>query len=535
MATSAADIWKGRIDKWLGAYREVEHTHDTARRWYNNHFPTGLMTVNLIFSFGRAMVPQLYFKNPSVNVQIKGELAQASRYLQEVDVELIRQMKIKRTIKKMIVNGYLTGRGVAKLGFANDGEAPEVFDPAALIKPHAPWFLSLLTKNWATEIPPDGDIDDLGWAGMKVSRTRAQLEAIDGAILPEAIDTLPEDDPDATLDLWEIWDRGSGERGLLHEDKWVIDPEPFTVWPFHVLEFNWVPEETLPVSDAELVLKLQAEYNETETQIAEHRRLSIVRALAKKGAINQEERDKLERGQVGALVEVDTAGPLADSITTFAPSIPEALFASKTMVMQDARDVIGFSRNQLGEMQTGSRRTFGEAAIVQQALQIRLDERRDMVADMIEQVMHATNQLVFEKWNADDARRYGGLTDPQVWAALSRIEKDDYTITIVPDSTLPLTKAVQRQNALQLFAALKADPLIDQVELRKILLEGFEGIDPMKLIDMQAAEMMKQVPPMTQPAVMQMASGQSGAMGAPGNRPQPGAGPRPAPARNGGR
>lgn len=402
MATSSAEVWKRRIDKWVEKYHEIEDTHEQARKFYKNEFPRGLTTVNLTFSFGRAMVPQLYFKNPSVTVQIKGELATHSRLLQEVDVELIKQMQIKRTIKKLIISAYLTGRGIGKLGFSEGEEGGRAFDPAALVKPNQPWFLHVLTKNWAHDIPENGDIDDIPWAGMRVSLTEDQIRTRLGRRqMPDALEAavggLAEDDPDDSIHMWEIYDRGEGMRGLMFEGEWVEEAKPFSVWPFYMLDFNWVPEETIPVSDAELILHLQKEYNENETQIHEHRRIAVLKLLARKGVFKAEEQAKLEQGTVGALVEVDTSAPLVEVVTELTPNIPESLLLTKKILQDDARDVIGFSRNQIGEMQGtagSSRRTFGEAAIVQQALQIRLDERRDMVADLIEHVTRAANQQI---------------------------------------------------------------------------------------------------------------------------------------------
>lgn len=486
MATSSPDVWKRRIDVWAAKYKEDgEGVHDEARRFYRNRFPRGLVTVNLVFSFGRSMVPQLYFKNPSVTVIIRGDNAPHSRLLQEADVELIRQMQLKQTLKKMIVSSYLTGRGVGKLGFAAE-DARSPFDPAAMVKPKQPWFLHVLTKNWAHDIAPNGDTDDLRWAGMRVSLNREQLEAHDGLTdhAREELGKLADDDPDDTLDFWEVWDRGAGKQGLLLDDKWAVEPEPFSVWPFYGLEFNWTPEEPIPTSDAELILELQKEYNENETQIHEHRRISVLRLLARKGALKQEERDKLERGVVGALAEVDVGGPLQEAIMALTPEIPSGLFDAKKTLIEDVRDVIGFTRNQIGEFNQ-SRRTASEASIVQQALQIRLDERRDMVADVIEHVVRAANQLIFKHWDATDAKRYAGVTEG--WESLEQIEADDYTVTVIPDSTLPLTKSIQRLQGLELYNALKGDPLTDQLELRKMFISSYEGVDPDKLINREAA------------------------------------------------
>lgn len=482
--------WNTRIKKWEAEFNKRKSRYEMASRYYRNEFPVGLITVNLVFSYGRALVPQLYFKNPSVSVQIRGELSNMSRMLQEVDTEILRQMRIKYTIKKMILSAFLTGRGVGKLGFY--GEDQKVYDPTSVLKPHQPWFLHVLTGDFAFHLAPNGMMEDLPWVAMRTMLRPTELEEMEDLTpyAKEKLKDITEDTEDDPIEMWEVWDRESGKKGLLWNEDWATKADDFDVWPYYILDFNPDMGESFPISDAELMLKVQEEYNDIKTHIHEHRRVSVLKLLAKKGAINDTERQKLERGAVGTLVEVETAlGPLGDVLLPFNPQVPADLFTVANTVQNDIRDMIGFTRNQLGEFQT-PRRTFGEAAMVQEAIQLRLDERRDMVADMIEQVMMGANNIIFQNWDVKDAARYLGVQEGE-WNTLKKVGKDDYVISIVPDSTLPLTKATQKQQAIQLFQLLNMDPLTDQIELRKMLFDSHEGINPMKMFNAQLLEQVK--------------------------------------------
>src|SRR5262245_7471214 len=107
--------WRKRIDKWGRLYAEKRQIYQTILDYYNHQFDPQLLAVNLMFSYGRAMVPQLYFKNPvvKINIQRPEEMFKVTAMtVQRMDDALLRATDVKGSLKKMIINGYCFGRGI---------------------------------------------------------------------------------------------------------------------------------------------------------------------------------------------------------------------------------------------------------------------------------------------------------------------------------------------------------------------------------------------------------------------------------------
>ena len=471
--------WRKRIDAWDRLYQEKRTTYQQITDYYNNIFAKGLLSVNLVFSYGRAMVPQLYFKNPVVGVNIKvpdQQFRLLEMTMQRMDDELIVQTQLKQALKKAITTAYCYGRGPMKVGFMEPDSATGFLQEMPswrrhnVLSPNRPWVQAFYPDDFAFDANVS-DFEDSAWCAMRFERSREQLRG--DPVLRRAVENIEDGDPDDTVKFWEVWDKHTGEWHVLTVEgpDFSTEGKPIEVWPFYVLDFNWCPRNPIPVSDAELILLLQDEYNEVKTQIHEHRRVSITKLLARKGVLDNEAKSRLESGKVGPIVEIE--GVPAESVMEFKPSVPTDLYTTANTTLNDVRDCIGFTRNQLGEFAggQGSRRTAREATIVQQAIQLRLDERRDMVADLIGQVVTAFNDMVMVRWDPETVATYAGVADG--WELIEMI-RGKYVVSVVPDSTLPTGRMVKQQEAKEMYVTLRGDPFIDQIKLRLRYLGAFE-------------------------------------------------------------
>ena len=490
--------WADRLEAWDGLYKaEKKESWTKITEWYYNQFPEGLMRVNLIFSHGRSVVPQLYFKNPVASINIpRPDYSDAQLTLQRVDDKLLKLMKVKATIKKMIVSAFCFTRGWVKCGYTPDDATSNFGNMFGSIMPHyqrvdryspgRPWVSHVKTCDIAFDALVS-DIDDSAWFAMRFDRSIQELiddEGPLGAYMRREKKGFEDRDPDDMETFWEVWDKYTGRTHTQYDKDMIDNGIDIDVWPFYNLEFNWCPDKPFGISDAELIFDLQKEQNEIKTQIHEHRRTSLVKILARKNALDSEQKAKLKDDKVGPVVEVD--GVPAESIMQFKPDIPMDLFTVANTNENDVRGVIGYSRNQLGE--TGpTKKTASEANIIQQQVMIRLDERRDMVADVIGEILYGVNCYVLDQWDANKAAEYGA--DPLAWTKAQEV-KDTYLIDIVPDSTLPVSRQVKQQEAIQLYQVFAADPLIDPIKLRIKVLEAFETADA-SLLNQNAVAMLQ--------------------------------------------
>src|SRR5258708_22445372 len=134
--------------------------------------------------------------------------------------------------------------------------------------------------------------------------------------------------------------------------------------------------------------------------------------------------------------------------------IPAGLLKSDSIVLKDVQEILGLGVNQFGDYAPGSAdRSATEAQIVNQATQIRIDERRDTVADILTDVVTGINAVIFNKWTSRQIIDFVGDVGVQPWFEIKQemLSPEHYAINIDPDSNLPQTKTLREQKANQSY------------------------------------------------------------------------------------
>jgi hypothetical protein len=330
------------------------------------------------------------------------------------------------------------------------------------------------------------------------------------------------------VDLLEV-------RDML-EEKWIIlaplnDREAQVVafgedrlsagnFPIFPLIFNPDDEVFWGVPDCQIWEPLQLEANEIRTQTMKHRRFALVKLLAKRGTLSEEDIEKLFSEDVAALVEID--GNANDISKLTVADIPQSLPLAMNEVRSDFREVVGFSRNQMGEYQSRRGDTSAyEAQVVEQASQIRVDERRDAAADLLVGVMGKVNEVIFDRWDAKMVVDVAGPGGAMTWVEFNpqQLSRGRYNLKVDPDSAAPKTRDMREQKAAALYNLLKPNPLIDPVKLTKYLLTEMEGVELDDL--MRNLQQQQQIAGQTV-GMDEYANGVEGAMQQAGGMPQPG-------------
>lgn len=532
---------------------------DTWRKYYRGDWSSRVLPVNVFFSMLRATVPRVYFRNPAVSITpaLPGYLHMAfAQVLNRIDNRLIEIMDFKSEIKDMVQEAFLRGTSIGKLGFGGEftptvedllsgnipeSERGETYEYSSAVHPNTPWFLRLDTRD---VVVPAG-LTKLNRARWVATRIRRHIDDVKGdprlentsSLKPTATSnsinrTKP--DPD-TVELIEVRDRKFrrvfiyGAGGSADEQSRVLYLGPDSLQqrrlPLFELIFNRDTDCFWGVPDAKVLEPGQLELNETNTQIMKHRRLSLIKLLIEKNAIDDEEIAKLFSEEVLAAVKVNS---LTGIEKLQVASIPQDLVTAKQLAMQDIRDTIGFSRNQLGEFQTRRGDTSAtEAEYVQQGSEIRVDERRDLVADLIQTVMTEMNYIIFDQWDKDILVDLVGPGGSQVWVTVNprMLGESKYVVKVDPDSANSRTRAQREAKAVAIYNLLKTNPLIDPMKLTRYLLTEIEGVEMDDLIKQMPAQAGAGVSggPITLPAYAQMLQGSIAAMngvGANGQAPQ---------------
>lgn len=524
------------LEKWKGDIRagiKYRNVFGKAKDWsrnknmYRGYWGKDVVPVNLIYALGRSLIPQIYFRNPRISVvpKLPGYTPHAA-VVERIDNYLITEVGIKNQLKSMILDCYLCGRGPGILGydtefgfnpsfmstdyaqdtsltsFNKEGELIEYTDE---VKPGMPWFLRCNPLDfivpWGTarweeaqwfafrRMRPLDDIQEDPKYKNKASLSAPYKHKLEGSEnRPELQMRLSEEQPEKEwVELWQIHDKKSGRVFVisLDHDKFLRDDIDYLQTeglPAVVIGFNEDPDFFWWQSDVRMIEQQQLELNDIRTMSKKHRQVALLKVLYDKGMVSKEAMVKLLDGDPKAAVEIDTgsAGDIRKAVALFQSHIPPDLISAAREVREDVREIIGFSRNQMGSFESPSgRRTAHEVEIVRAASMIRVDERRDVMADVLETVIRKMNQLVFEHWSEERVADIIGPDGVKYWIKFTgRQIRGEFAYKINPEETIPSNQMVRREEDRQLLDAAVKIPGLNTQYLIESYARQFDWLDP---------------------------------------------------------
>lgn len=495
---------------------------DKYRKYYRGQWADELIPINKTFSYGRTLIPKVYFRSPRVSVTATHpELVWHAKVVEALDNLLIKEMLLKYTLKRSALDSYLCGVGPIKLGYDSEfgyipeqsitdagetltqvstKEAGEKIEYRQNIKPGYPWAVRVRPEDvvvpWGTE-----DQFNLPWIAhyilrplddVKQDQKYRNTEDLQGTRSPSMADDIrsgssfrprtKQEKGTVYCELWEIRDVKTKQVLVICEDTLLLSTDDVLQTgeglPWEFITFNPDPEYFWPIPDAHIIAPQQEELNATATQTSRHRAIALLKFLYKRGAMKDEELLKLLSGEVGPGVAIDDES-LAAAITVLQPHIPPDLYRDMQAQIQFMREQLGVGQNQEGAFSPYHGKTASESMIVAESFENRADERKDIIADVLVRVIRKWNQFLFQFWNEARVLQIVSPQEGPVWVQFTGDEvKGDYILNIDADSGMPISRALKQQMGVEMFKALNGDPLIDQMLLRQIALESYSLIDP---------------------------------------------------------
>jgi len=487
-----------------------EHRWPTWRSYYRGEWDSGVLPINLFFTLLRMLVPRVHFKNPAVSiVSAQPGMSNAifAQILERVDNKLLTAMKVKKQIKKMIQDTFLYGTSFGKVGFGSQF-TPAPISPVTMqplsrrygvveykagILPNMPWFSRIHPRN---VIVPNGceDTDDCRWLSHIVDRPIIDVK--NDSRFKNTNDINPTRQvsiqrhgtnvnimkPIEMTRLYEIRDRKYDQVTVICEDHTkplYVGPDTlqtrtgFSILP---LIFNVDGDVFWGIPDSIIVEPQQLEINEIRTQAMKHRRVSIVKVLYEQGVIEETELEKMLSEEVLAGIKVKDINKIKPMQIS---NIPNDLMLAAEQIRSDVREQMGFSRNQAGELsQKSGDTTATEASIVQMASEIRVNERQDVVADMMVNLVETIHEIIFQFWQKEQVIDLIGPGGIPVWVEFSgkMLSGGSFEIVMDADAGMPISRTARTNKAVQMYQLLKDNPLIDPILLTKQLLREFHGV-----------------------------------------------------------
>ena len=536
--------WEENISggtQYMKDFAEPENW-ETYRNYYRGIFASGApaarkYSVAIIFAIIRSMLPRVFFTNPKVVVtnEIPGFYVQ-SKIVQKIDNKLMRSTKIKRVLKEAILSAALCGTCPLLTGFDTEyGYDPKLredmtdsmgeqlpvggtlvqFDKKTgdrleyndSIKPGTPWLATIRPEFFIVPYGY-GRLGEVPWVARLYVRHLDDVKKDPRLINTKdlkanAITTfdwfreqrlhqqMPDNNYGDFVFLWEIKDLKTSRMMIMQEGhkKFLYNEKDYLQKfgnPYMELTFNYDPITFWGLPDSKFLEDQQLAINEARTLQMETRRIAKLRFIYDENVVDPEEVMKVITEDVGCGIKVD--GNPSEAISILQPYVPADFNIDVDAIRKDAREISGFSRNQIGEFE-GGRRTATETQIVNMASQIRVSERKDMLSDLLIDVVEKYNQYIFSEWNTQQVEDIIGPDGKRHWVSFTYEQiKSKYNFRVDPDSGTPVSSEQRRQEAIMVAQYIHASPVIQMalenkqkipynlVALDRFVIEQFEGV-----------------------------------------------------------
>lgn len=439
--------------------------------------------VNILFEFVKVMVPFLYARDPEVICKPKKPgLEPISKFMQQVLQYSIRELDLKKTSKRVLLDALLPGWGIYRLGYSFQ-QAESAIDPNRFknLKPEEQEVLLANPKNkdrqegdpyvfaqikqdlawvvrWPWErflIDPEAtsptDLSDAKWIAFKSLATKDTLKQ-EGV---EEVKAEKAGDKGATI--YDVWHRLSRKRYIFLEgEDEPVKEEEFPKWcetfPCVVMAFNEVPDKALPVCDGAMIESQIREKNYIRSQQVMHRRRFNRKYAVENNAMNPEEISKFEANVDGSLIKVNDQNKIPQPIQD-AP-LPADVYQVEARIDQDIARLTGAQEIQRGAAMLREQ-TATEASIMDQRLQLRTSERQDVVENTIQDVIRILAKIIQCEYDFPHyAQIVGEDGVPQMRSYTKEELFGEFDIEIHVGSMLPVNRQLmirQAENAFNLL------------------------------------------------------------------------------------
>lgn len=456
--------------------------------------PFHVAPINLVYSYVKTEVPSLYFRDPHIAINPRRtDSLMAAKIQEEVINHKWRAKKMKREIKRSIVNTLVVGHSWIKTGYTAKTVTVEGSDkkktegtPALEVDERiSNEDVFSYTLDW-DEVLFSKDArhanEDAHWMAYRFIRPTEAIKASKRyqntqhlkpnftVMGSKDVDNIKEGDMGMTLG-WEIWDKDSGTKFAVAEGhgefiQEAIDwPYKFDDFPVSMLGFTEDPKCPYPLSSIGPWEKQILEKIKIRAMEINHIKRWNRQGFIKKGILSKVERDKYLDNIDGTLLEAKSANLGADILFPSYPNFQPDAYAVEDRLDQDMANVNSQPPIRRGASTQTKSRTLGELESLDTYATVQSNERQDITEDFcediagkqialmrqffdIDQVAEISDETpqdvrkAFEVYfNKDDGERYFGNS----FLYNKRDLQGDVTLEIKAGSTLPMDRKTRQQ------------------------------------------------------------------------------------------
>lgn len=499
-------------------------------------WPYDRITINFVYADAKTILPQILMRHPKVTVSPGRFLTRLSDRLGRRDPEALRRRQVASLVIEQLTNwrirefdfrtqmrraaleDFIRGISIIRHGFIADGgqtDQPEggenvervvrdrtiEFEHHQHLRPGWPYAV-----HWPLDFvrfdPLAISTDEMQWIGFQKfwqlddlkSQSRFSLPSDFSAThiadvsrrdVTERLTKTKEEHLGRVL-VTEIWDRRT--KRVIH---WVEDwgreigvedwPIDFEGLPATVHSSSPQINGIRPIAETSEVLELQQEINKLVSLLLQYAKRGLPAIGVQKDAMEEEEKDKIVRAEVGEVLETLGAPQQVIQQLNLQP-IPVTLLQSLNVLEQMRRQVVGLSQISRGIRENVESGT--EAAGIIAGANIRVQDRATILRETFERVIRKDYQTLQQVISEDQFLDVViGDTSLILEVPLEFIQME-YEFRIEVGSTEPTTEESRQRLALGLLQAVTSVPEMARQfnpdALSTFLVESF-GLNPLAL------------------------------------------------------
>lgn len=222
--------------------------------------------------------------------------------------------------------------------------------------------------------------------------------------------------------VWELWDKPTNRRYVWIQgmDRFLVNEVVSMTWhrffPFFPLIFNRVTGRFLPMSDVRLQRPMQEEINTKRTHEREGQAAAYPRYMVGAGALEPEEKEKLENARPFAVVELKRPDEVKKYFENIAADPPNPLLYDTSKAIRELEISAGILQQAAGGV--GGAEFATEVAVANQQMGVQSDRRRTVIEDLIRDVNECVIELALQLFPEENVRQLAGPA--AVWPLVSR-------------------------------------------------------------------------------------------------------------------
>ena len=462
-------------------------------------------------------VPVIRIPRGTPVAQIGGQQVNAQEQvdlLESIDNYYLEEMGAKATIRRVLNDALVLPYGVCRLEWVVEmekveGEGGRVTEKVTAQYPRLervkPWcFL------WDSELD-EFNLDRAKWVAEIKLLSRAEIDAdellkvdwdevdspgyyIDDEYAGDDPSRVPEDVKryklyeihDLEREAFMVWLEGSPKLNRLDEPSHykAVEGSIYTV-----LGFDETIDDSFPLSIPAQIKSEAEAYNyllsyQTNHAARFNRKYKIVT-----GTMRPEEKEKLELGADGTIIEVESQNtgpdPIADA------QISPDVYNVGSILKREITEKIGVTAYGRGTRETGVDTAF-EANLIQGGADVKVQEKRDTVREFLKKVVRKLNQIL--KSYADTAT-VTQIVGPKGnrWVKWTNQDiQGEFLEDVDIYNSLPYAKETEKKQWMELLSLANGNPFVNQRRLWMKVFRAFDESEELLNTPQEQQEMMMQ-------------------------------------------